>query len=810
MKGILGDLAFTVRSLLRRPAFVLLSVATLGVGIGAVTTVASVAEAVLLRELPLPRADRLAAVYSTNLPAGLARFSVSYPDFVDWTGRGDLFESASLYTEGDRDLSGDGDPRRLVVAAVHSRFFETLGSAAAVGRLLDDADQSPEAERTVVLSHGLWVREFGADAGVVGRTVRLDGSPHTVIGVASAGQGWPRGAMAWVPLRYGTNPPERVNRRSNHGWSVVARLRDGVDPAGASAQVRAMARAWYTANAAGNEKSVEAQVVPLRTSELPGDAAPLLAIAGISVLLVLLIACINQSNLLLVHAWGRTRELALRAALGAGRTRLAGLLLWESVLLALAGAALGLGLAALALGGMGSMTPEGAAGDIDARINAFVVLGAVGVALGSSLLAGFTPALRASRSTVAGTLGEGGARSGQGPSGARFRRSLVAVEVALSLVLLTGTGLTIRAFQGQLDADMGLDADGILVFNVRLPSARYGDRALADRYVDEAVDRLEAAPGVTVASATSSLPLGVARFNTRRVFLLEGEPEPPAGSDFSALWIEVDPEYFETLRVRPIRGRQFTTDDGSGAAPVILVNETLAERMAAGQDIMGRRIRSWRDEDLLREVVGIMPDMQLAGFAGRPEAAVFVPRAQGEASTLSFMVRIAGDPTAAVPTVRAVMGELDRDIALDDLRTLRDAHREQLAGLRVFTALFGVFGFVALLLAVSGVYGLVATSVTQRTREIGVRMALGGSTGGIRAEVVAEGVRLALLGIAAGTVLAFAFVKVLSSVVVGIAWLDPGTFVGVAAVLGSAVLVASWVPAVRASRIDPVEALRSE
>jgi predicted permease len=811
MRGVGVDLLFTARSLLRRPGFLLLSLATLGVGIGAVTTVVSVTEAVLWRELPFPDEDRLTAVYSSNPALGMRRFSVSYPDFMDWTGRGDLFQSASLYIIGDRDISGTEAPQRIIVADVHSAFFETLGVTADVGRLLTDSDQQPDAPRAIVLGHALWVRAFGSDPTIVGRTIRVDGEPHTVVGVTRAGQRWPRSAEAWTPLQYGRTPPQEVNRRSNHAFQVVARLAMGVSPAAASTQVRAMARSWYSANESGNEQTIEAGVSTLRSLNTPAEATMGLAVMGTAVILVLLIACINQSNLLLVHAWARARELSLRAALGAGRSRLANLLLTESVVLALCGAAVGIGLASLALHAISNMVPEGT-NDLGTQLNAFVVAGAIAIALVASLLAGFAPALKASRASVAETLTEDAGRTGTGRSGARLRRTLVVVEIALSVVLLTGAGLTIRTFQAQIQADPGLETEAVLIFNVRLPRARYPEEALVTQYYDEAVSRLENAPGIMAASATSSLPLGVARFSTRRVFVMEGAPEPPAGPDYPALWIEVDPHYFDALAVSPIRGRGFTADDISGNEPVAMVNEAMARLMSQDQEIVGQRLRSWRDEDLLRQIVGVMPDMQLRSMSNRMEPAVYVPRAQSDTWTMSFLVRSAGDPAAAVPVVRSLMTDLDGDVALHALRTLEDAHAEELAGIRTVTMLFGSFGFLALILAVGGVYGLVATSVAQRTREIGIRMALGGTQGGIREQVVKEGAWLAALGVGIGVLLAGVVSRLLASflVGVGISWLDARTLLGVAVVLGASALLASWVPAVRATRIDPVKALRLE
>jgi predicted permease len=583
-----------------------------------------------------------------------------------------------------------------------------------------------------------------------------------------------------------------------------------MDASVAAGQLRTMARTWYTANETGREQGVEATVVRLRSLVSGDGALPGLIIMGTAVLLVLLIACINQANILLVNAWIRTRELSLRSALGAGRGRLVTLLMGESVILAVLGGALGLGLAWLGLRGLGTMVPQGGAGDIEPRLNGLVLSATLLLSLGASVIAGGVPALRASRTSVAQTLNEGGAATGAGRSAARLRRSLVVAEVTLSVVLLSGAALAIRTFQAQLDTETGLEPETLLVFDVRLPRARYPDRAAAGQFFDEAMLRLEAIPGVTTASAGSALPLGASRSNLHRVFLLEGAPEPPAGPDFGALWIEVDPDYLQALGIEPLRGRGFSSDDTRESTPVIMVNEAMARRMSPEEEVLGRRIRSWRDEDRLREIVAVVPDIQLRGMAGGDQPAVYVPRAQGEFTNLSLLVRTEGDPMASLPAVRAAMAEVDGDLALQGLRTLHEAHREDLAGVRTITVLFGVFGGLALTLALSGVYGVVALSVAQRNREIGIRMALGGTSRGILSGILWEGARLALVGAVLGFALSAVLSRVLSSRIVGLPGMDPGTVVGLAGLLGGAVLLASSVPALRATRVDPVRALKAD
>lgn len=810
MKGIMGDLRHSVRTLLRRPAFTLLSVLTLAVGIGSATAVFSLAEALLLRPLPLEGSEELVSVYSSNPSQGWDRYNVSYPDYVDWTSRSDLFASAAIYESAEGDLAGDGDPLRLVGASVGPGFFETLKSKTILGRTLTDGDQNPRSERTVVLSEGAWRRLFGGDRSIVGRTVDLAGRARTVVGVVAAGQGFPLRADFWVPLKFGSTPPDWVERRSNHMWNAVARLRPGVRVADASAQVGQVARRWYDANAKGTEAGTKGIVVPLRSS-VTGDSAPvILGVLGLAVLFVLLIACMNQSNLLLTHTFGRSRELSLRAALGAGRGRLVALVMGESLILALAGGGLGVALATAALGPLMRLAPMAIPPELSVRVDWTVLSGALAIALLASVLAGLIPAWRSGRSSVTDTLKEGALQTSQGRSGRRLRQAMVVAQLALSVVLLVASGLAIRTFRSQLAADAGLDASNLLDFTVQLPGARYPTGALRTQFFDEATRRLAALPGVQGATVTSRLPVGASRGSLTRVFLFEGAPEPPAGPDFSAAWVTVDPGYFKTLGAHPVEGRVFTSDDNADGPPVILVNETMARHMSPDQEIVGRRIRSWRDENLLREVVGVIPDIQLSTMAGHDEPAVFVPAAQSVNGQMSFMVRAASDPTALVPAVRAAMKQLDPDVALADLSTLEAAHREGLAGIRFVMVLFGAFGGLALVLALGGVYGLVAYSVSQRTREIGIRIAMGASGGSVQAGILAEGVRLALLGVGLGAVLSWVAVKVLGTRVVGLSVVDPRTVVEVVVLLAGTTLLASWIPARRVSGVDPVEALRRE
>jgi predicted permease len=783
-------------------------VATLGVGIGVALTVFGMAEAVLLRPLPVPEGDRLVQLYSSNPSKGFDRFSVSYPDFEDLAKRTDLFESASFWWNRQVDLSGADDPERVVVSEVQRGFFETLRSRALLGRLLVDDDQRPGASGTVVLSAEFWRRRFGSDSSVVGRTIRLDGLPYTVVGVIADGQEWPGSSQVWVPLRLGDGPPPAPSR-TNHTWQVVARLAPGVTVPVASARVRELARAIYAQPEDARDAGTEALVVPLRPfGEERGPQ--LFTVLGAAVFFVLLIASLNQSGLLLTHALGRARELSLRSALGAGRTRIVSLLLGESLVLAAIGGVIGLALAMVVAPRLLSLAPAEIRDMVHLQLNTAMVTAALLVVVLASVLAGLLPALRGSRPAVAEALKEGGTQSSQGRAGRRIRRVLVVAELTLAVVLLAAAGLTIRSFRTQLSADPGFRADHLLAFSVRLPAARYGDAAARTDFYERARRRLAAIPGVQSVAATSRIPVGGPGLSLYRVFLFEGRPEPPAGPEYGASWIEVSPQFFATLGVTPLRGRTFTAEDRAGSVPVMILNATLAREMAEEGNLLGRRIRSWRDENVLREVVGVVPDIQLAGIAGRPEPTVFVPAAQSVRSSLAFLVRTVPEPLTLASEVRSAMREIDPDVALHRLETLDETHRADLAPVRFIMTLFATFGAIALLLALSGVYGLMALSVSQRTQEIGIRMAMGASVGSVRRRVLGEAATLTAVGLGIGLLLALAFSRVLSFALFGLGWFDPRTLAATAALLAGTALLAAWLPARRATRISAIDALRVE
>jgi putative ABC transport system permease protein len=812
MRGWGSDLRQSLRSLGRVPGFTMLTVATLAIGIGTASGVFSIVEAMLLRPLPLPESDRLVSIFSTNVERGFDRMSVSYPDFLDYAARTDLFESASFYRAGVRDLSGDVEPERIGSTAVHEQYFEVLGSGLLVGRSFTPDDHAASAPLTVLLSEAFWARRFGRDSTVVGRPVRLDGVAHIVIGVVRSGQGWPSRTQAWTPLQWGGGVPDYADARSNHTWQVVARLQEDIGVGHASDQVRALARTMYAGQDMDpRDDGTEAGVASLRSAAAGSETAGIFSIMGLAVFLVLLIACLNASGLLLARSWGRARELSLRAALGAGRARLAIILFGESLVLALMGGLVGVSLAVYGLRQIVRSLPRGGPDLSGIGLNASVVGGALAISVLASVLAGVIPAMRASRASVSEALKEGGTSSSHGRARSRLRRGLVVAELSLALALLVSAGLTVRGFQTQIRTDPGFDQENLLTFTVRLPATRYGEEATVDAYFERAIATLEGHPGVTAASATSRLPLGAGGFGLYRSFVFEGAAPPPEGPEVGAAWVEVDPSYFRTLGIEPSEGRAFTSEDDGAAPLVAIVNRRMARVISPNEDIIGLTIRSFWDENLPRTVVGIVDDLQFDGLArSEAETLVFVPRAQAVRTSMAFLVRTAGAPGPLVPEIRDIMQAIDGDVALDAVQTLTEAHGADLAGVRFLTLLFATFGVGALLLTVSGVYGLVSYSVSQRTQEIGIRMAMGASASSVRTAVLAEGATLAAIGIGIGLVFAYGFSRLLAAAFFGLAEIDPGTFAGVGLALGIAVLAASWFPAARATRVDPVVALRSE
>ncbi len=617
-----------LRSLMKRPAFTAIAVLTLALGIGANTAIFSVVYGVVLRSLPYEEPERLVALALTNQGRGWERVTVSYLDFLEWNKETNLFEQVGAHRGADVDLTGDGEPEQVSGLQVSEGYFRALRARPVTGRTFTPEDFEPGNEHVVILSKGLWQRRFGAAPDVVGTTIRLSGRPFVVTGVVDEESVWPRSSELWTPLHLGTPLPAWAMRWDNMFLRVVARLQPGVSLEKAHAQLTVLAERVATdpsAKRAGygvNVFPLDEWIVRSRTR------LALLVLLG-AVGFVLLIACVNVANLLLARAVEREREVAIRLALGAGWWQLFRQWLIESMFVALFGCAAGILLAGWSIHLLRALGPENIPRLDLIALEPTVLLFAIGLAVLTAVAFSVIPLLHNMKSRLSESLKESSQRAVGGGAAKRFRAPLVVAEIALSLVLLIGAGLLLRSFGEILQNDPGLQVDRLLSLRVRLPRARYPEKNLADTFFRDLIERIETIPGVQSASATSFLPLGGNGIQVWRAHLEEGQPEPPAGKEHSAPWSLVTPGYFKTMGISLLQGRDFTPRDDGDAVPATIINETMARLMFPNGQVVGKRIRSWRDENRLREIVGVVADVQLFGMSDDIEPSVYIPYRQG-------------------------------------------------------------------------------------------------------------------------------------------------------------------------------------
>lgn len=795
MDSLFRDVTAGLRSLLRTPLPTVLAVLSLGLGIGAATTVFTAVDAIVLRPLDAPDPDDLVAVYTTNEERGWTRSTLSFPDVVDY-GSGSRTLDLAAYADRDVNLSVDGGAEHVPALTATSDIFRVLGVGPSLGRGFLEGEDRVGAPRVAVLGHSLWNRRFGGDPSVVGSTVQIDGVPHEVVGVLPERTPLPFSlAEVWTPAEI-TGEESRVGR----AWWVVGRLRDGASLEQARTEMELLAGRLERAHPA-DDAGMGVAVLRFR-DDLYGDdprTGTLTLLAGS--LLVLLIACFNVVNLLLARAIRREQELAVRAALGASRIRLVRHLVVESALLGIAGGALGTVLSIAGVRSLLAILPA-----IFARIitmNATVLVFAIVVAIASGILIGITPALQATRAQV-GLSGGGVRGSSSGRRQGRLRRGLVVAEMAMALVLLTSSGLLVKSLNAYRDVDLGFNAGNLMTFSTRVPSATYPTGESVRGFFQRLVERIDALPGVLSASATHIAPLNNENHGT--YYTPEGE-QYPAGQEPVVPYRNILPGYFETMEMPLLEGRAITSADAPGSPPVLVVSESFAARHWPDGPVLGRRVRIDGED---REVVGVVGDIRLFGPASAIRPTVYMPAAQKVERTMDIVVRTAGDPGAFASTIRATVAELDPDQALFDVETMEERLRFVLVGEIAMPRIGGALGLLALLLALAGVYGVMAHSVALRMRETGIRMALGAGHGRILRMVVGQGSRVALVGVLIGLALAVAAARGLASQLFGVSTFDPMVFIGVPLALFAAGILASWIPARRATRADPVACLRAE
>ena len=797
MDSLLNDLRFALRSLMRRPGFAIVVALTLAIGIGANSAIFSIVNGVLLRPLPYREPERLVMLW-TMLPE-FGREVSSLPDFRDWREGTRSFADVAALSNASFGVTGEGEPERVEAASVTANFFRTAGVALAQGRSFT-REEERENSRLAIVSHGFWQRRLGGRAGVIGETVRLSGTPYEIVGVAPEGFRLGRDAQLWVPLN--TADPD-AGRRSDF-LTVIARLAPGVTLGAAQREMTAIMSRLGEQYPQTNAR-VGAQVTSLR-EEIVGKVRPALLVFMGAVGLVLLIACANVANLLLARAAAREREIAVRAALGAGHGRIVRQLLTESVALALAGAAIGLVLATWGVGALRRADPSNLprieAIAVDGRVVAFTVL----VSLAVGVLFGLAPALRLARGAIGGSLRDG-ARTLTGGHGLRsLRGMLVLSEVAVAILLLAGAGLLIRSFDKLQRVEVGVDPEGVLTAFVVPPQVKYDSLPQVALYFERLLDEVRRTPNVRVAAIGNDVPVsGGASYWS---FSVEGRPAPAPGTAQDVQPYIVSPEYFQALGIPLVRGRALAATDRQGAVPVALVNQAMARKFFAGEEVIGKRITF--DGTDYWSIVGVVGDTRQEGLTTDPYPQVYVPFAQRPRRGMALILRTAGDPLAAVPALKQVMARVDPEIALSGVASMRQLIDRSIAQPRVNTVLLGAFAGIALLLAAVGIYGVTAYGVAQRTREIGVRMALGARPRDVLGLVVRQGMLPVAVGTVVGLLAALAGTRVMRGLLFGIEATDPLTFTAIPALLALVALAASILPARRAARVDPMVALKEE
>ncbi len=793
---VLNDLRYALRTFRRSPLFSAVAIGTLALGIGATTAVYTVVDRVALRDLPFFEPERLVAVWETNLAKGVASDNPSPPTLYDWQVRNRSFDQLEAWLSTSITLTGLERPEVLDAVAVTSQFFQMLGVRPAMGRLFVEADSPPEGTQPVILSYGAWQRIWGGDD-VLGRAIILNGGPHEVVGIMPQGLTMPRPDVdLWMPAQLANPDSHRQTRNLN----VIGRLASGVSIEMADAdldQIQSqLATEYPDSNAGWSATLVSAK------DQVVGDSARVLWVVLAAVGLVLLIACVNVANLLLGRTTTRRRELEVRAAIGASASRIRRQLLTESLAIGLAGGALGTVLAHQLLRGFLALNPSLPRADevgIDLRILLLVFIASVG----TSVFFGVAPASEATK---------GRASTLRGPGAERGRRLLVAAEIALSVVLLVGAGTFFVNFRQLLSVDPGFGSEGIVAAKVSLDGDAYRGNAARVQYFEALVDGIESVPGVARAAVTSTLPMDPSGIDFNLERHAEGHPDLPPAERPETDYRVISPGYIEAMGMQLRSGRDFTRFDRVDTTPVLLVTASLAEALWPGEEPLGKRITIHYVEDKAWEIVGVVGDVRHVGLATPPSQQMFVPLAQAEAvfGYMTVVARAADGFAVPVAAVRDAASSLDPNEPLFQIEAISDLIAASVARDRLVTFAVGALSLLALLLSAAGVYAVVSYQVSRRTREIGVKMAVGASRGRVVRDVLTDTMSLAGTGVAIGLLISVFVTRLGQSAVFGLTGLTPGVFLGVAALLLLTTLAAALSPALRAAGVDPILAIRSE
>jgi predicted permease len=794
------DARFGARSLRKNPGFTALAVLTLALGMGATTAIFSVVNTVLLRPLPYRDSGRLVMVFWSNPAWGQDRIPLCVADFDDWKASNHAFEQPTVFGTNRYDYTGGQEPQQIVGARVSPGFFSTLGVEPALGRSFLPEEEMPGGRLAVIVSRNFWIHNLGKNADAVGRNVTLNDQSYTVVGVMPGSFRFPSESIqVWEPLRL--EPPAR---RGPYFLRGLARLRPGVSLQQARADMGTVQqRIREETHAKDADGGVN--VLPLR-GYVVGDVQPVLLVLMAAVGFVLLIAVANLANLMLIKAIGRQREIAVRTALGAGRLRVIRQLLTEGLMLTALGAGLGLLLAYATVNLLVAMSPADVPRldeiGIDGRVLGFTLL----VSILSSLFFALTPSLRVFRFNLSQALKEGGGR--EAPLGhGRLRGTLVVAEVGLALILLIGATLMLTSFMRLQQVNAGFDPQNLLTAEISMPDFRYSDPVRVNGFYHQLLDRVEALPGVQSAAVASGLPPDLMRLQD--TFIIDGHPTPPGQTDPLADFLFVSGDYFRSLGVPILQGRIFSDADKQGSPLVVIINQALARRFFPKENPLGRRLKQNRSNPWM-EVVGVVGDVRYSGLSAQPFPALYVPYLQHGWPGAYLVVRATRDPLALVTSVRNAVWSLDKELPLTEMKTAEQRMQESVAEPRFRTLLIGAFALLALSLASVGIYGVISYSTTQRSREVGIRVALGAVRLDIMRLVVGQALLLSLAGIAAGLIGALVLTRNLAGMLYDIRPTNPLVFAGVSLFLVAISLLASLIPATRATKVGPAIALRHE
>ncbi|MEO8126177.1 MAG: ABC transporter permease [Bryobacteraceae bacterium] len=811
MNTLVHDLRYAVRTLKKSPGFTIVAILTLALGIGANTAIFSFVDGVLLKSLPYERPEEL--VFLWEKPPGGRRNGISAMNYLDWKAKSRSFESMAAMTGGSITLSGVNEPQQFRGSRVSAAYFDILRSKPAIGRTFTADEDQPGKDQVAVLSHKVWESRFGADKEIIGRSILLNGKPCTVVGVMPAGSAYDRSfTEIWMPLAF---EPKNLTR-DFHWLRAVGRLKSGVSIEQARAEMDTLG-AQIAKDYPDSNKGWGVTVDLFQEQVVSSDLRQSLYILLSAVGAILLIGCANLANLTLARGASRNREVAIRASLGAGRWRLVRQFLTESVLLSCCGGALGLLLGYAMLAGLQLLLPpfflprESQVG-FDWRVMLFTL----GIALLTGIVFGAAPAWQAAKPDLAAAMKDGGRGASSGSARRRLRSALVVSEVALAFILLTGAGLLIRSFMRLQQVETGFDSTNVITMGLPMPANKYTDGSQMTAYVRQIIDRLESVPGVRDVAATSVLPLQ--GWSYGMPFLIAGQQVVDRANRPACFFKMITPGYFQALGIKFRKGRGLTNQDVKGAPPVTVINETMAKRYFNGQDPIGKRIliqeiipgKQELGPEVPWEVVGMIADEKISGLDDDKSGGLYVAYAQSPTLGVDLVVRGAMDPVGLQKAIEAEVHQINKDQPLTNIKTMDAIKSESVGSSRLRTMLLGVFAGIALLLASIGIYGVISYSVVQRTHELGVRSALGASGGELLRLVIGGGMLLTGVGVVVGLAGAFALTRLLSSFLFGVTATDPLTIGAVAALLGSVALLACFVPARRAAKVDPLIALRYE